>query len=241
MGKDTLYKDASIGGAPFVFNRDVVAVFPDMIRRSVPGYATTLDAIGRLAADHLVDGSRGYDLGCSLGAALLAMRAGSRASRAGLTGIDNSPAMIERCRELVEAAGPGLPVELIEGDVCEAEIADAGIVVLNYTLQFVAPDRRDALLARIRAGMRPDGVLLISEKIHIDDPVVAEAIVSQHEAFKEANGYSRLEIARKRTALENVLVPDTLGHLQSRLESAGFARSGVWLQQFNFVSLLAYP
>ena len=61
-----------------------------------------------------------------------------------------------------------------------------------------------------------------------------------HHAFKRANGYSDLEISRKRTALENVLVPETLQTHQARLQQAGFVRSDLWFQCFNFISLVAH-
>ena len=48
--KDTLYKSSSGCSDPeagdFVFDERVVRVFPDMIRRSVPGYALALQMIG---------------------------------------------------------------------------------------------------------------------------------------------------------------------------------------------------
>ena len=43
-----------------------------------------------------------------------------------------------------------------------------------------------------------------------------------------------------RTALENVLIPETLQVHQERLKQAGFKQSTVWFQCFNFVSILSF-
>ncbi len=239
MSRDTLFNDANTEGKPFVFNAHVVEVFPDMIERSVPGYAQTLTAIGRLAERTVQSGTRVYDLGCSLGAALLAVRHAVAERAVHLVGIDNSAAMLNRCAEIVASDSATANVELLEGDICEADIANASMVILNFTLQFVAPEKRDALLVKIYNGLHPDGVLVLSEKIRFDEDRVSRAVINLHEDFKRDNGYSELEISRKRDAIENVLVPDSITLLQQRLTNAGFKDHGLWQQRYNFVSMLA--
>ena len=66
-----------------------------------------------------------------------------------------------------------------------------------------------------------------------------ELLVDLHHEHKRRNHYSGLEIARKRAALENVLVPETVAAHCERLARAGFSRSAVWLRYFNFVSIVA--
>ena len=58
----------------FAFNEDVVRVFPDMIKRSVPGYPTIVENLGVLAAQFAQPNSVLYDLGSSLGAVTQALR-----------------------------------------------------------------------------------------------------------------------------------------------------------------------
>ena len=72
--KDTLFADESGEARDFVFDDRVVRVFPDMIRRSVPGYGLVLQMLGLLARRYVQANTCVYDLGCSLGAATLAMR-----------------------------------------------------------------------------------------------------------------------------------------------------------------------
>ena len=242
MTTDEIYKNKP-DDEPFRFDDSVAQVFPDMLQRSIPGYAASLDAIGSLAARYVVDGTRCYDLGCSLGAATLAMRQGIAASDVEIVAVDVAPAMITRCRAIldVEAARTedSAQVSLLQGDVRDIDVANASMVVLNYTLQFIPEADRDSLLARIGAGMNQGGVLVLSEKVVAEDAVVEDLLVELHHEHKRRNNYSALEIARKRAALENVLVPETVAAHRRRLDAAGFAHSAVWLRHFNFVSIVA--
>ncbi|MBI3773412.1 MAG: carboxy-S-adenosyl-L-methionine synthase CmoA [Gammaproteobacteria bacterium] len=236
---DTLYANPQPQLVDFEFNEAVARVFPDMIRRSVPGYGTLISLIGLLAEQYAQDESRIYDLGCSLGAATLAMRHRLQHRRCRIIGIDNSSAMIEQCRANVDNDICDVPVDLICSDIRDAAINDASVTVLNFTLQFIAPTDRLTLLQRIYNGLRPGGILILSEKLVFDDPQVNALLIGLHHAFKRANGYSDLEISQKRTALENVLIPETLTQHEQRLHTAGFGRVQLWHQCLNFASLLA--
>jgi tRNA (cmo5U34)-methyltransferase len=223
----------------FSFDAQVVEVFPDMISRSVPGYNTIIDSIGRLSQQFVKDNTNIYDLGCSLGAATLAMRKGIRAKQCKIIGIDSSPAMVERCKMHVSAFKGDTPVEIIEDNILNVKIENASMVVLNFTMQFIEPEQRQALITKIAQGLNPGGLLLLSEKISDSDPVCRELLVDLHHDFKRANGYSELEIAQKRTALENVMRTDSLDTQIQRLKNAGFKHSTPWFQCFNFFSLIA--
>jgi tRNA (cmo5U34)-methyltransferase len=236
--RDTLYTHEPSAVAAFEFNSKVAAVFPDMIARSVPGYAATLRLIGSIADRYVSAGSRCYDLGCSRGAALLSVY-GQIGGRAELVAVDQSASMMaELKKDLATKQISG--VELREEDIRETVVENASLSLLNFTLQFIPPADRQPLLSKIAGGTRPGGVLVLSEKIQFSDPVVESEMVALHEAFKRENGYSDLEISRKRAALEKVLIPETLAVHQERLRDAGFSRSQVWLQCFNFASLLAF-
>jgi tRNA (cmo5U34)-methyltransferase len=147
--------------------------------------------------------------------------------------------MIERARAHLSGFKSEVPVELIEADICDIPIENASVVVLNFTLQFVAPEKRAALIARIFDGLRPGGILILSEKFRFDDEQVNELLIDLHLDFKRANGYSELEISQKRTALENVMRTDTLAVHQARLRDAGFTHLDLWFQCFNFGSMIA--
>lgn len=236
---DTLFAEPLLAVEGFRFDEQVARVFNDMIQRSVPGYRTILSMIGDIAERFVQDDSTCYDLGCSLGAASLAMRNRINAKNCQIIALDNSAAMIDRCKENLLDDKSTVKIEVKQKDIQETAIEDASMVVLNFTLQFIAPSNRQGLIDRIYQGLKPGGILLLSEKIEFEDPHHQELMTSLYHNFKRANGYSDLEIAQKRTALENVLITDSLNTHKNRLESAGFTSADVWFQCFTFASMIA--
>lgn len=235
-----------LGQVPdFVFNEDVARVFPDMIKRSVPGYPTIVENIGVLAGHFAQADSLLYDLGCSLGAVTQALRRHVRAERCEVIAVDNSAAMVERCREYLQAQDAMfqelLPAQVLEADILQLDYQPCSLVAMNFTLQFVPRAQRPALLARIRRALLPGGALILSEKLCFEDAEQQALLTDLHLDFKRANGYSELEIAQKRSAIEHVMQPDTLEQHRQRLLAAGFTRVVPWFQCLNFASLIALP
>lgn len=217
----------------FAFDESVAAVFPDMIRRSVPGYETVVALTGLVAARHLDNGGRCYDLGCSLGASTLAVLRAIGDMPCEVFAVDSSGAMLDEAHRRGRIDDR---VEWVQADVREVEIDDAQVVILNYVLQFLPPEDRLPLLRRIRAGLATGGVLIVSEKLaaggYFDD---------LHLDFKRANGYSELEIGQKRAALENVMRIDTDEAHLARFREAGFEPAEVWFRCLNWASFVAWP
>jgi len=241
--RDRLFTECQPDLADFAFDERVAAVFPDMIRRSVPGYADLIANLGPIAARYAQTDSRIYDLGCSLGAASLSMRARVRAAGCRIVAVDNSAAMLERAAAALaaqpspSAAAPAIDFQL--ADLRDLALPRASVVVLNFTLQFLPPADRDALLARIRSALLPGGALLLAEKLAFDDPREQALFDALHADFKRANGYSALEIAQKRSALERVMIPESAAAHRDRLRRAGFERVHCWQRCLNFAAWLA--
>ncbi|NOX69589.1 MAG: carboxy-S-adenosyl-L-methionine synthase CmoA [Gammaproteobacteria bacterium] len=239
MSRDNIYTTEPAGTGTFEFNEAVAEVFPDMLQRSIPGYAASIRAIRSLAHQYVQPDSHCYDLGCSLGAATMAMREGIDARGCRIIAIDNARAMVSRCREIVAEDESGIPVDVLEGDVRNADIDNASMAVMNYTLQFLPLEERQRMIGKIADGMRPGGVFVLSEKVVDEDPGIEAMLVDLHHNFKRNHAYSELEISRKRAAIENVLVPESVAVHKERMLAAGFRHVGVWLRYFNFVSLVA--
>ncbi len=237
---DRLYRQTTGMAERFCFDAQVTAVFADMIRRSVPGYGLTLEMIAIIAERYASAGSTVYDLGCSLGASTLAIRHAVEGRDCHIIGLDNATAMVEQCRELVARDQASSCVTIQCADVCAVDFQPASMMVMNFTLQFIPVAQRLPLLQSMAQALAEDGVLVLSEKITFDDDWEAETQQALHEAFKAAQGYSELEISRKRQALEDVLLPETIAQHRQRLLDAGFARVTVWFQCANFISLLAF-
>lgn len=238
--RDGIYAIPQDTIAGFRFDADVAAVFPDMISRSVPGYDLTLPLIGLLAARYAQPGTHIYDLGCSLGAATLTMQALVPHKDVVIKAVDNSSAMLAKLEGLLKPQPDKARIELIEAGIESLALIDASVVVLNFTLQFVSPAQRELLLARIQHALRPGGILILSEKVIFADQGQNERFIALHHAFKRLNGYSELEVSQKRTALENVLVPETQDAHEARLQRVGFAPVEQVFQALNFVAWVAH-
>ena len=252
MSRDRIYVESHGALGEFAFDEAVARVFPDMIKRSVPGYTTIIPMIGVISEHYAQDNSHLYDLGCSLGASLLAMRRGVKASGCKVVGIDNAQAMLDQCQTYVDQdsaaqnsanqdaanQAQAVPVALHHGDITQFEYSRASVVTLNFTLQFIEPEKRQLLIQRLYDAMLPGGALILSEKICFEGQ--EQALQEQlHWDFKRANGYSELEISQKRSALENVLQPETAQDHINRLKQAGFSQASQWYQCFNFTSFIA--
>ena len=237
--KDTLFSHPMGTVEGFTFDKTVASVFPDMIQRSVPGYSTVVAISGVLAQRFSQANTTLYDLGCSLGASSFAM-ARNAAPGCELVAVDSSAAMLKQLATILSGQELLIPVNTMHADICDIVISHASVVALNYTLQFVVVDKREALLKNIHDGMVDGGVLILSEKIKFPSNDVDELFVELHHDFKRANGYSDLEVSQKRDAIENVLVPESLDVHRARLTACGFSRVEVWFQCFNFASLVAF-
>lgn len=237
--KDTIYQNIRGEIKPFEFDEQVAEVFPDMIKRSVPGYGQTIAMMSVIADKYAQDDSQIYDLGCSLGAMTIALGQSIKAKNCRIVAVDNSEAMIQRCNSHLQHSALACSVELQQADICDVLINNASIVVMNFTLQFLPIAKRTIMIQSIYDGLLQGGVLLISEKIHTEDSYKQQMLTQLHHSYKRLNGYDDLEISAKRTALENVLVTESVSEHQQRLTSIGFKQTTVIMQNLNFVTLLA--
>lgn len=222
----------------FRFDETVARVFPDMLRRSIPGYSTLLHLIGVLASDVVQAGTCSYDLGCSLGAVSLSIRHALGARDARIVGIDNSEAMVARCREIMSADSGLCPVDIQQGDITALSLKPSSLVVLNFTLQFAPIEERAAVIQTIADSLVPGGVLVLSEKTAGNSEASKSLYTEIHDAFRRSNGYSQLELSRKRESLERVLVPETDQAHLGRLTGAGL-EPVEWFRCLHFVSWVA--
>jgi tRNA (cmo5U34)-methyltransferase len=223
--------------ANFRFDESVVEVFDDMVKRSVPGYDSMIQMVGLVARMYGKDNTNYYDLGSSTGAITLAISLNNNHKNNKFIAIDNSPDMVKKCQKNLSKKIDNL--EVICEDINETTIQNASIVVLNLTLQFVEVSKRAPLLKKIYDGLNPGGVLIISEKIHFDDNENQKQITQLHLDFKRANGYSELEIANKRQAIENVLISENKKTHINRLKQCGFKEASCYFQCLNFASFLS--
>lgn len=231
--RDTLFAELVAEPSTFSFNDAVVDVFPDMIQRSVPGYGTVVRMSGILSKQYAQEGTHIYDLGCSLGESIRSVEGALSHRDCHLVGVDNSPAMISKAQEIDSSISWHL------ADVTTLPLERSSVVIMNFTLQFIPIEQRLPLITKIHEAMVPGGLLILSEKLTLPDPDMDALMVGLHHDFKRSQGYTDLEIAQKRDAIENVLIPETGETHTQRLKEAGFSRSSIWFQCLNFASFIA--
>jgi tRNA (cmo5U34)-methyltransferase len=110
---------------------------------------------------------------------------------------------------------------------------------MNYTLQFLPVGDRRPLLGEIFRTLNPGGMLFLSEKVRFPASLRQELVTMLYEDFKRGHGYSESEIARKKEALENILVPLTIAEHEEALLQCGFAHVSMLSLWLNFCTWLA--
>lgn len=237
--KDEVFKETFTKPSDFQFTSKVAGVFDDMVNRSVPFYEEMQRMIAELAANHYQEDANIYDLGCSTGTTMIHMNP-FIPEQIQFVGIDDSPSMLEKCQTKLQAAGFARPVKLEVFDLnTNVEIQNAGVVVLCLTLQFVRPINRERLIKKIYAGMNPGAVIIIMEKILAEDSLFNRDFIRYYYDMKRRHQYSEMEIAQKREALENVLIPYKLSENVTLLREAGFSHVEVFFKWYNFAGFIA--
>ncbi len=232
--KDEIFKEPI--KKQFEFDASVASVFDDMIGRSVPYYAASQKLIADFLAQILPQGASAIDLGCSTASMLLALW--RKRSDLTLKGVDNAPAMLQNARAKIEAYGAKIELELADILECEFDAQDA--ILMNYTLQFIRPPRRQDFVAKIYRALNDGGVFVFSEKLIFEDKTLSKNMIEIYEKYKLEQGYSRYEIAQKREALENVLIPYTEAENRNLALNAGFKSVECIFRWGNFATFVAF-
>lgn len=238
-GRDQLFTQDASGAADFRFDRKTAAVFDNMVSRSVPFYEEIQRMSGEIAGDFAVDGTQLFDLGCSTGTTLLYL---DRTVSPGVhfVGVDNSAEMLEKAREKLRQHGCSRACELKLADLNrEYVVENASVVVMNLTLQFVRPLYRERVVRHVFDGLHEQGCLILVEKQTISDSLLNRLFIRYYYEMKRRHGYSEVEIAQKREALENVLIPYRPEENRELLRNVGFKYVEEFFRWYNFAGLIA--
>ena len=239
FSKDELYALPMEELVDFSFDEKTVAVFPDMINRSVPGYGLMQSLAGLVASQCVIKHSKVYDLGCSLGASSLSVINSVEHDDFDQILVDQSESMIDHCQLLFGQTQTDINIYFEKQDIRNIEISNSSLVMLNLVLQFLPIDDRQLMINKIHAGLNNGGALLLSEKTEAKTNLEKQIINRLYLDFKKRSGYSELEISQKRQALENVMCIESIDIHCERLVSAGFSTVMPIMQALNFVTLLA--
>jgi tRNA (cmo5U34)-methyltransferase len=221
----------------FEFDEEVASVFDDMLNRSVPFYKENLNLEINILKNFLNENDKIVDLGSSTGTFLIEL-AKKTDKNLNLIGIDNSSAMIKRAKNKAKAFGA--KIKFIEEDFLNYDFSNSKAVIANYTIQFVRPLKREKLIKKIYNSLVNEGIFLMSEKLITSNKKLNKIMIDEYYEFKKKMGYSEYEIARKREALENVLIPYTMEENIEMLKEAGFREVEVIFRWNNFATFIAF-
>jgi tRNA (cmo5U34)-methyltransferase len=239
MNSDKIFKEKFKKSYDFTFDEKVTNVFDDMVVRSVPFYLEIQRMIAELTRDYAQANSNVYDLGCSTGTTLLNLNEYVDDSVC-FYGIDSSEQMLEKCRNNLNQAGVTRTVNLELGNLNKPlEIENASVVILCLTLQFVRPLKRVPLLQSLYNQLNPGGIVILVEKVLGESNEFNRQFIKYYYDFKRRNNYDEMEIAQKREALENVLIPYKLMENIEMLGEIGFNSIETFFKWYNFAGLVA--
>jgi len=224
----------------FEFNEDVANVFNDMLVRSIPFYNEVQKMFIELVVQFVRPNTNIYDLGCSNGNTLILLAKYIKDPTIKIIGIDNSIAMLNKASQnIVDTIGEDKRISLFEeGLDREVFMENASIVLMNWTLQFVRPPNRNKLLRNIYLSLLKNGILILSEKVLCQSNVFNKLYINLYYDYKKTKKYSELEIARKREALENILIPYEVEEDICLLNESGFSLVDIFFKWYNFVSFV---
>lgn len=239
MTIDTIYSEEQ-QVKDFVFDKNVVQVFPDMVKRSVPGYPTIVNTMGKIAAKFAEDGGLIYDLGTSLGAVAFSVEREllAKGKTNTIHAVDNSDAMVDGLFAKCETQ-PDTLVQPVRSDILDMALYPSSVVCMNLVLQFIPVERREELLTKVYQSLDLNGALLLTEKFVEEDFENNSDLIQLHHDFKSSQGYSKTEIKQKAKAISKVMPIESIEDRKDQLLELGFSRVYVWYQCFNFYSMVA--
>jgi tRNA (cmo5U34)-methyltransferase len=241
MARDIIFQEDN-AARDFTFDQKVAAVFDDMVTRSVPFYGEIQRMLSDLCLQFLPEqDGKVCDLGCSTGTTidLILSNPGCPPTTHGY-GVDNAQAMLDQARDKLAAHIRANRVTLIQADLDgELQLPPVNVVLMNWTLQFVRPIHREALVKRVYASLRPGGALLLSEKVLVEDSLLNRLYIELYYRYKARQGYTAEEIQRKRESLENVLVPYRVEENVQLLQRCGFTTVDTCFRWFNWAAFVA--
>jgi len=147
--------------------------------------------------------------------------------------------MCRKCRKNLHKFKLLGEVQIIHKDIRDLNFQNSEIIIMNYILQFIPTELKLSVMKKICQSLPTRGILILSEKINQQNASLQKLYTDIYSDFKQSRGYTELEIAQKREALENILLPLGFEELQSLLRKAGFNQIKVFFQWFNFLSLIA--
>ena len=230
--------DADIRAADgrWSFGGNVPDHFESHIGKSVPHYAHGHDVVAAISDFFLYDGATMYELGCSTAALTRKIAARNADRNVTIVGLEIEEAMVEVAEQTTADLRN---VEIRRADILDAEFEPSDLIVSYYTVQFVRPALRQALLDKIYRSLKWGGAFLMFEKVRAPDARFQDMMSILYSDFKLEQGFSEREIVHKTRSLKGVLEPFSSQGNVDMLRRAGFVDQMSVFKHLCFEGFLA--
>jgi tRNA (cmo5U34)-methyltransferase len=151
-------------------------------------------------------------------------------------GLDSIKAMINQTKKLNK--NKTNIVKYLNKDILKFIFKNCDLIISYYTLQFVKPKYRQALINKIYKSLNWGGAFILFEKIRANDARFQDIYSTIYNDFKLKKGFSPSEIVFKARSLKGVLEPFSDFGNSNLLKRAGFVDYITVFQWMNFKGYL---
>lgn len=223
------------------FTQDVVDVFPEHVRASVPFYDAIQDLVAEAADWLLPHEGLLADLGASTGTTVdrITHRHPHRRLRAVLYDVEKT--MLDKAADNLREA-PADRIEYVQARIQDAPLqhTDADLTVSLFTLQFLPLRDRVSALRNARLAATETGALIVAEKVRPSDSRWSEIANDASHDWKAAHGIPDTAIRAKARALRGVLAPHPHSTLVQVVTAAGWCAPEVLFRWHSWMVLGAF-
>ena len=225
------------GPGNWTFGGDVAGSFDSHVSKSVPLYVEGHELICNLSDYFVKNDSVVYELGCSTGT-LISMIANHCSSKSNtrFIGIDVEKNMIERALEKYRGSEA---LEFVSDDVLSIDLEKSDLIICYYTIQFIRPSMRQALIDKIYQALNWGGAFILFEKVRGADARFQDILTTLYQEYKLSKGYTADDIVSKTRSLKGVLEPFSTQGNVDMLKRSGFVDINTVQKYLCFEGFLA--
>ena len=198
----------------WVFDEHVAPEFDRHVRKSVPNYTHAQELAETFSDWFTYPSSTVIDFGASTGETLRRIKR-RHTKELTLIGYDNSQAMIN------QAKLKGIDITFADLEK-PLDFPNISYAVSLYTLQFLRPDARNALLKRIYHCLENSGGMFVVEKVLGSTAQMQDILQQLYWEMKAKNGFSSEQIINKAKALRGCMYPKTISDNEAEFTALGF-------------------
>lgn len=217
------------------FDKDVTAVFDNMLQRSIPQYEVMRELCFRIGKNFVVPKTYIADIGCSNGTAISPF--------IDEFGDNNNYTMLDVSDSMLTEAKRRFPQQkdnILKYDITQGLPEHNYSVILSIlTIQFTPIEYRHKIIKSCYDLLCANGAFVFVEKVLGNTSKIDDVFVNEYYSIKRDHQYTQEQIQAKRKSLEGVLVPITSSWNIDLLKSAGFKQIDCFWRCLNFAGFIA--